>query len=153
MSLGPNTDRSRNQQNTFKIRRWGKVKNTGPLRLWQTETLNHIMTYLRTAKRSNYVLCCGKLLFCLAQAVIMGPVKYVCGSYSCEWGVKATSMKQKTGMLRTEQQNLQQHTQLWHDVILYSDQQTSIYGQICKKKVILILHFNERNLKTPSPKI
>lgn len=43
---------------------------------------------------------------------------------------------EETGMLRTEQQNLQQHTQLWHDVILYSiTQQTSIYSQICKKKL------------------
>lgn len=64
----PNTDRSRNQENNPALKKSQKHRL---LRLWQTETLNHIMTYLRTAKRSNYVLCCGKLLFCLAQAVII----------------------------------------------------------------------------------
>lgn len=29
-------------------------------RLWQTESLNHTITYLKASKRSSFLLCCGK---------------------------------------------------------------------------------------------
>lgn len=86
------------------------------------------MTYLRTAKRSNYVLCCGKLLFCLAQAVIILRKKYACGSYSFQWAIRTTSMKRKTGMLQIEAKYSITHLSMTCHFIL--TQQTSIYGQV-----------------------